>query len=247
MSATSSLVSTKECDYLEEDKPIRGQNFALLSFLSPEDVLANKEVYYFGKFIDSFSKELLTLLDGFVAKYPESKTVIDAIKETNNHFFDGQALQDHYKFFKSVHGDDIEKEFHAANDFRTTVRGIKVRGVFDTLKEAQTRAEVLKRMGDKFDIYIAQVGAWCPWNPNPEQLESQEYAETHLNTLMKNYKEQMQLKDEVFEQRKQEKIAQAKKEVEEKKAAEQGLAEQLQETDAWTKRKQEEAGTSSDN
>jgi hypothetical protein len=50
-------VTTKEFDYLDEDKPIRGQNFVLLSFLSPEDVIVNKEAYIFQKFIEKFSKK----------------------------------------------------------------------------------------------------------------------------------------------------------------------------------------------
>ena len=48
--AATSITSVKEVDYLDEDKPIRGQNFVLLSFLSPEDVLVNKEAYMFNKF-----------------------------------------------------------------------------------------------------------------------------------------------------------------------------------------------------
>jgi hypothetical protein len=51
------LVSTKEVDYLDEDKPIRGQNFVLVSFISPEDVIVNKEAYIFTKFTEKFSGE----------------------------------------------------------------------------------------------------------------------------------------------------------------------------------------------
>ena len=50
------LVSTKEKDYLDEDKPIRGQNYCLVSFLSPEDILKEKEVYYFMINFFSFAK-----------------------------------------------------------------------------------------------------------------------------------------------------------------------------------------------
>ena len=38
---------------------------------------------------------------------------------------------------------------------------------------------------------------------NPESLENQEYSETHLNTLMKEYKKNMDNRDIVFENRKQ--------------------------------------------
>ena len=47
----SELTSTKECDYLDEDKKIRGQNYCLVSFISPENVLQDKEVYYLMKVI----------------------------------------------------------------------------------------------------------------------------------------------------------------------------------------------------
>ena len=64
------------------------------------------------------------------------------------------------------------------------------------------RSEFIKKIDNKFNIYIAQVGCWCPWSPNPDCLENQEYAETQLNTLMKEYKKNMNDKDIVFENRK---------------------------------------------
>mgnify|MGYP003353674266 CR=1 FL=1 len=41
MTTEETLVSTKEVDYLDEDKPIRSQNYCCLSFLSPESVKVN--------------------------------------------------------------------------------------------------------------------------------------------------------------------------------------------------------------
>jgi len=86
------------------------------------------------------------------------------------------------------------------------VRGIKVRGVFDTLREAQVRAEVLKKMGDKFDIFVGQVGCWCPWSPNPQEMQDQQYTETHLNELMHQYQDNMSVRDQVFQDRKDTKV-----------------------------------------
>ena len=74
--------------------------------------------------------------------------------------------------------------------------------MFDTIEEAKNRSEFVKKIDNKFNIYIAQVGCWCPWSPNPDCLENQEYAETQLNTLMKEYKKNMNDKDVVFESRK---------------------------------------------
>ena len=199
---STNVTSVKEVDYLDEDKPIRGQNFVLLSFLSPEDVLVNKEAYMFNKFITKFSADMTTLLDGISSKYSDSKDFVDSVKENNAYIFNPKDMSEQYGFFKSVNNQDLETSYHRDNNFVTSIRGIKVRGVFDTIEEAKNRSEFVKKIDNKFNIYIAQVGCWCPWSPNPDCLENQEYAETQLNTLMKEYKKNMSDKDIVFENRK---------------------------------------------
>jgi len=200
--SVSNVTSVKEVDYLDEDKPIRGQNFVLLSFLSPEDVLVNKEAYMFSQFISKFSKDMTTLLDGILDKYSDSKDSIESIKENNAFIFNPKDMSEQYGFYKSVNNQELETSYHRDNNFVTSIRGIKVRGVFDTIEEAKNRSEFIKKIDNKFNIYIAQVGCWCPWSPNPDCLENQEYAETQLNTLMKEYKKNMNDKDVIFENRK---------------------------------------------
>lgn len=204
MSSTEStnITSVKEVDYLDEDKPIRGQNFVLLSFLSPEDVIVNKEAYMFSEFIKKFSNDMTALLDGISSKYSDSKDFVDSVKENNAYIFDPKDMSEQYGFYKSVNNQELEASYHRDNNFITSIRGIKVRGVFDTIEEAKNRSEFIKKLDSKFNIYIAQVGCWCPWSPNPDCLENQEYAETQLNTLMKEYKKNMNDKDVVFENRK---------------------------------------------
>ena len=80
---SNNVTSVKEVDYLDEDKPIRGQNFVLLSFLSPEDVIVNKEAYMFSQFISKFSADMNRLLDGISEKYNDSKDFVESIKENN--------------------------------------------------------------------------------------------------------------------------------------------------------------------
>lgn len=198
----SSVTSVKEVDYLDEDKPIRGQNFVLLSFLSPEDVLVNKEAYMFSQFITKFSGDMTKLLDGILDKYSDSKGFVDSVKENNAFIFDPKDMSEQYGFYKSINNQELETSYHRDNNFATSIRGIKVRGVFDTIDEAKNRSEFIKKIDNKFNIYIAQVGCWCPWSPNPDCLENQEYAETQLNTLMKEYKKNMTDKDVIFENRK---------------------------------------------
>ena len=204
-----STVSTKEVDYLEEDKPIRGQNYVCLSFVSPEDVIRNKEVFYLEHYLKKFSNDVVQLFDNLLLKFPESDEIIKHIRESHEHLFKGVELESDYKFFKQQSSEKLEKEYLEANDFQTSIRGIKVRGVFETIKEAQTRAELLRRLGDKFDIFVGQVGVWCPWSPNADDIQEQEYAETQLNTLVKNYRENMNMRDEFYAKRKEDKMQDA--------------------------------------
>ena len=196
------LVSTKEQDYLDEDKQIKNQNYCLLSFISPEDVIKNKESYYVKAFLDKFSKDMDTLFNGLKNVNPDNTDLIDNIINEHNYLFDVEDLDSQYKFSKSVNESDVERLYHKENNFQTSMRGIKVRGVFDTVEEAKMRSEFLKKQDKNFNIFIGQVGCWCPWSPNPDDLSNQEYSETQLNTLMKEYKKNQESKDEIFEKRK---------------------------------------------
>jgi len=227
------LVSTKEVDFLDEDKPIRNQNYCLLSFLSPEDVLLNKDIYYLSRFLNNFSNNISTLLDNLSNKYPDDKDMINAIRDNHSFLFNHTELNEQFKFFKSTNSTDIENDFHRENNFSTSIRGIKVRGVFDTIDEAKNRCEFLKKIDNKFDIYIGQVGCWCPFSPNPNDLENQEYSETQLNTLMKQYKKNMEDKDQVFVKRRIDVINNSNKKNDD------DLATNLQQQDTWTSRKLE--------
>ena len=41
-------------DLLDEDTPIAGQKFVCLSFISPEDIINDKKLFYFEKFINQY-------------------------------------------------------------------------------------------------------------------------------------------------------------------------------------------------
>ena len=204
------LVTTKEHDYLDEDKPIKNQNYCLLSFISPEDVIKEKESYYVKAFLDKFSKDMDVLFNGLKNINSDNTELIDNIKKEHNYLFNIDELDSQYKFSKSINESDVERLYHKENNFQTSMRGIKVRGVFDTIEEAKMRSEFLKKQDKNHNIFIGQVGCWCPWSPNPDDLENQEYSETQLNTLMKEYKKNQESKDEIFEKRKLDSINSSK-------------------------------------
>ena len=96
-------------------------------------------------------------------KYPDDKEFIDTIRNNTKYLSDVKEMDEQYKFQKNINSESVEKLFHADNNFQTTMRGIKVRGVFETLNEAKNRSEFLKRTDKNHNIFIGQVGVWCPF------------------------------------------------------------------------------------
>lgn len=199
------MIPTKEVDYLEQDEPIRNQNFVCLSFISPEEILKTKSEFFFEKYTKAYADKNKELVNVMETLFPDKKDEIRIMRDNFDFLFDSSKIMDSFRNFVKDKGTELEKEFHESNNFQTTIRGIKVRGVYDTLHEAQARSEKLRKLeNNKFSIYVAQVGCWCPWSPNPEHIENQEFAETELNTLMKKYQENQENKTIYFEQRKDE-------------------------------------------
>ena len=55
-------VNHKYIDLLEEDKPIAGQKFACVSFVSPENILKQKEIFFFSHIRDGSLKNKINLI-----------------------------------------------------------------------------------------------------------------------------------------------------------------------------------------
>ena len=95
----------------------------------------------------------------------------------------------------------LEEEFYALNDFHTSMRGVKVRGVFGNTKEAELKAKKLQTKDKYHNIFMAEMGKWTPWDPSPNDVKDQEYNNDQLNTLMKKYKENEDSREKFFEER----------------------------------------------
>lgn len=113
-------------------------------------------------------------------------------------------LQEEYDDFMFKNMTQLEDDFYAKNEFRTTVRGLKIRGAYSTREEAEARAKKLQKMDADHNIFVGQVGKWLPWDPTPSAIADHEYAEDQLNSLMKKYKENEEAR-EVFHKEQREK------------------------------------------
>ena len=55
-------------DYLEVDKPIPGQNYTCISFISPDELIKQKELFLFNKFMNQRCGEYEQSIDDIVKK-----------------------------------------------------------------------------------------------------------------------------------------------------------------------------------
>lgn len=83
-----------------------------------------------------------------------------------------------------------------------SIRGIKVRGVFATREEAETRSKQLQERDPDFNVFVGEVGKWLPWDPDVNTIEDQVYANEQLNDLAKGYKENLKKINKAHEERK---------------------------------------------
>lgn len=204
--SSSEAVSTKQQDFLEQDAQIRGQKYAVVSFVSPEDILKSKEVFAIGAFLKSLAGDVDTMIVGMSERFKEDPLALSAlqgIRERYSYLWCQEALQSEFRAFRSGNEASLHQEFSAIEgSFRTSVRGLKIRGVYEGEAEARNRIKSVQANDPLFDVYLLEVGCWCPWNPNPEDVGDSEYNETQLNTLVKKYKENSSKRDVVYENRK---------------------------------------------
>ena len=197
-------------DFLDQDDSIRGQNYVCMSFISPEDVIHSKESYFIKEYMKKYTEKNQELIDGLALLFPDKSDEIRSIKEQYDIYFDNKAIIEDYATFKKDNELNISEMYSKENNYQTNIRGVKVRGTYESIQEAKIRAEILKRKdNNKHNIYIGQVGCWCPWSANPNEIESAEYTETQLNTLMKEYVKNKENKEQFYNDRKQELIDRA--------------------------------------
>ena len=110
-------------------------------------------------------------------------------------------ISDEYKNFTDENDERLEKEFGEKHDFQTSVRGIKVRGVFPTQQEAELRCKMLRQVDPNHDIYVGPVGTWIPFHPEAYKTGKVEYMEETLNELMSEKKKNEEKAKDEFDAR----------------------------------------------
>ena len=211
----SSKVPTDiEEDYLDVDKPLSGQNYYCVSFVSPEKILDQKDKFMYYHYERAVYKKTSNMLNESLSKIIDNNNdgnvdiadIISLKKSLDNSYKEYDVTFDKFKDmfedFKFQNEEKIGEDFDKANSYRTSIRGVKVRGVFDTKREADVRAAVLQRQDALFDVFVGQIGYWCPWDPNPQKIDDIEYMNNDLNKLVKEYKANEVKKDMFYQEQK---------------------------------------------
>ena len=186
MSMADEKTEDAKVDYLEVDESIPGQNYVCLSFLSPEALIEEKNAFKCVKFLQSYCATQKLKFDDVYAQYQD---------------------------FTYKHDDKLQRDFDEKHDFQTSIRGLKVRGVFDSRGSADDRAKKLSTKDSGFHTFVGQVGYWLPWDPNADKVQDEVFQNSQLNEMMEKYQENNVSRDIFYEEQKREKVKEAKEDV----------------------------------
>ena len=117
-----------------------------------------------------------------------------------------------FEDFKYKYNEQLETQFNKFSDFKTSVRGVKVRGCLIHLVRHKIRQKNFSAIDRSFHVFVGQVGYWLPLDPCADKVTDEEYLEEELNTVMKKYKENEVARDLLYEEEKREKLKAAMQE-----------------------------------
>lgn len=208
-------------DYLEEDPEIPSQRYSVVSFISPEKIIKQKEEFFNEKFIEWLDVDWkikgMENLMAFISKKYSLKIDdlfkdMEEFRKVHNEELKKTDIHEKYQVFLLNKEKEVQNEFNEKVDFRSNVRGIKIRRVFANLDECQAYAKVLQRRYPRDSLFVGKVGAWLPWDPSEHLISEVEYAEKELNEMMRRYKENESNREIFFEEEKAAKIKAQKEE-----------------------------------
>ena len=200
----------KLIDLLDEDKPVANQKFTCVSFISPENILKQKNEYLFESFLKNWDYKhhmhKFTEFMNFIAfKYNVDfdKMVVDfdEFAKTESEKLAESTIGDDYKTFLDNNEELLCEQFKKDHTFQTSTRGIKIRGSYPSQEEAELRCKLLREMDPNHDVYVGPVGMWMPWEPEAYKTGRVEYLEDELNKLMHEKKKNEDSAKEQFEKR----------------------------------------------
>jgi hypothetical protein len=196
----------KYVDLLNEDPVIASQLYGCYSFVSPEKIIKQKDLFLFEQFVKQwdFTKSVSTYSDflqfvSFKYKLKVENLMSDFkefIKEEEN-VLKATNVQNDFKEFLDKQEGKLEQQFQRENGFQTSVRGFMNRGNFPTPEEAEKHAKQIRERDPNHDIFVGRNFVWTPLDPDAYKTGRIEFMEEELNQLHhEKLKNEMKAKEE---------------------------------------------------
>jgi len=208
--------NAKYIDLLNEDPVITSQLYGCYSFVSPEKIIKQKDLFMFEQFVKQwdFSKSLSMYSDflqfvSFKYKLKVENLMTDFqefIKEEEN-VLKATNVENDFKVFLDKNEGKLNEQFQREHEFQTSVRGFMNRGNFPTPEEAEKHAKQIRERDPNHDIFVGRNFVWTPLDPDAYKTGRIEFMEEELNQLHhEKLKNELKAKEEfdkrVFETKK---------------------------------------------
>lgn len=197
-------------DLLTEDPVIPSQQYGCYSFVSPEKIIKQRDLYMFEHFVKQWEcTKALSMFSDFMQfvsfKYNlnAQKMVDDLtefVKEEEN-MLKRLNVQDDFKQFMDKNEKHLAEEFNKQHSFQTSVRGFINRGNFGTAEEAEAYAKQIRDRDSNHDIFVGRNFVWTPLDPDAYKTGRIEFMEEELNQLHHEKLKNEKTAKEEFERR----------------------------------------------
>jgi len=206
----------KYIDLLNEYPVIPSQLYGCYSFVSPEKIIKQKEVFYFERFVKqwNFTKSVSQFSDFLQFVSFKYNLKVDNLMEDFKQFVEEEEnmlkandVQGDFATFIDKNEDKLTELFQKEHDFQTSVRGFVNIGNFPTSEEAERYAKQVRESVPHHDILVGRNFVWTPLDPDAYKTGRIEFMEDELNQLhhekLKNEKKAKEDFDKrVFESKK---------------------------------------------
>lgn len=193
-------------DYLTTDTEIPDQKYTLVSFLCPETEIKKREVYFMNKFREYYFEKCNENYSFLQNELKDNALLYDKLEQIRS-----VSMSELYELFLLEKKKELDSEYDEKNNHKSSIMGLKVRGSFPTIPEARNEAAKKQKNDPNHNIFICQTGYWVPFSPNIEEIANQEYANDKLNEIMREYNNQLEHKNEIWNKITKERIEKAQK------------------------------------
>ena len=179
-------------DLLNEDPVLPSQMYGCYSFVSPEKIIKNRDMFMFEKFVKQWQySKSISIFSDFVQflsfKYSiNSEAILNDLvtfcKEEENVLKREDVVAD-YAHFMDKNEERLAEEYNRDNKFQTSVRGFINRGNFSSAEEAEKYAKELRDRDPNHDIFVGRNFVWTPLDPDAYKTGRIEFLEEELNQL----------------------------------------------------------------